>query len=132
MPRPWLLLLLPLLLLLLLVAGCDSRLLPACDCPDSADPVCGVDGLDYPSACRARCSGVRVWHAGECGADGPATCNCRPVTDPVCGADRLTYVNACEAGCAGVGIASVGVCPPPDGGAPVDAGTGADAAAPTP
>jgi hypothetical protein len=108
------------LALLLLLPGCGaSRALPACDCADVTDPVCSLDGVDFASACHARCAGVRVWHAGACGADGPVACNCPPAVDPVCGADHLTYTTACEATCAGVAIADVGVCAPPDGGAHV-------------
>lgn len=62
----------------------------ACMCSDDADkdnvehssgwgrarrptgPVCGSDGVTYPSSCRARCAGACVEHPGPC--EDPGAC----------------------------------------------------------
>ena len=39
---------------------------PKCVCPDLFDPVCGSDGVTYPTACDAACAGADVAHQGSC------------------------------------------------------------------
>jgi YHS domain-containing protein len=109
--------------LLLVALGCGDRTLPACKCPTVVDPVCGINGVTYPSACRAACLGERIRRAGDCSADGPTDCSCPGGGDPVCGTDLATYTSACAASCAGAAIAHAGACvTTPDGGAAADGG----------
>lgn len=75
-----------------------------CMCPDTASPVCGIDGETYQNSCAAFCAGVDVDYPGTC------ECLCTLQWDPVCGVDGETYGNACAAGCAGADIAYDGIC----------------------
>lgn len=47
-------------------------------CPDAGAPVCGGDGVTYPSRCAARCAGARILYPAAC-VDGcraaPADCD---------------------------------------------------------
>jgi len=86
------------------------------NCPaDSSEPVCGCDGITYPSACVAEASGVTFYTAGQCGqCVEPAQMNpdtlCPYVYDPVCGCNDITYMNACMAEAAGVVSYTPGPC----------------------
>ncbi|KAF4521567.1 hypothetical protein B566_EDAN001287 [Ephemera danica] len=72
-------------------------------CPASGEPVCGSDGIIYPSDCEMRkktCGkGVRVAREDEnlCRRAAGSKCEhrCAKEADPVCGADGRTYINAC-------------------------------------
>ena len=47
---------------------CGATCNDACDCPAPGnEPVCGVNGITYPSACLAECNRVAVHSQGECG-----------------------------------------------------------------
>ncbi|XP_072174629.1 agrin-like [Diadema setosum] len=88
---------------------------------DSSVPVCGSDGIDYPSACalrRAACETQRDLHISSIGycescdsvvcthgafclmtENGPTcTCSdrCQPINLPVCGSDGQTYASECK------------------------------------
>src|SRR4030095_1572602 len=90
------------LLLLIAFAGCTTRNLDACACPETHDPVCAADGVTYDNSCWAECAGTRATHSGFCSSDGG--CSCSKQGMPVCGSDRKTYPNACLANCAGVSV----------------------------
>ncbi len=54
-----------------LPGACDAALPALClplpdDCGPAGDPVCGCDGLTYPSACEAMVAGVGFMHPGPC------------------------------------------------------------------
>jgi hypothetical protein len=97
------------------------------------DPVCGVDGVTYGSACEAALARVEVASEGAC--EGaicasnrdcnlgeicyPPTMRCQEpcgpiacfVEDPVCGTDGVTYIcGESDAWCAGVTVAYDGRC----------------------
>ena len=108
----------------------------ACNAFDG-EPVCGIDGGTYPSACEADCAGVDIQSDGPCADEactsdaecgptqfcdtglscgaGPGTCEARPdfcyrKLSPVCGCDGQTYDNPCSAHAMGVSVASEGEC----------------------
>ncbi len=55
-----------------------------CGCEDEEPfPVCGEDGISYPSACEAACVDVEIWYEGDC--------DCRPV----CATDGQGWQNSC-------------------------------------
>ena len=37
-----------------------------CSCTDTFDPVCGVNGMDYPNPCEATCKGTSMECKGSC------------------------------------------------------------------
>jgi len=103
-----------------------------CD-PDEQSPVCGCDGITYPSPCFASQTGVRLATNTECvcadsdecvgdqfcqlddSCSNPGFCvqppeSCEPVSEPVCGCDAMTYANACSAAQAGVRVSAQGEC----------------------
>ena len=45
---------------------CENGSCAVCECPAVFEPVCGVDGNTYDSACTARCARVEVAALGEC------------------------------------------------------------------
>jgi|GEM_PF-1417634 len=70
----------------------DSGGCPSCECAPSipaapvdcaacstaSEPVCGTDGVTYPSRCHARCAGVKLLYASECHPTclaAPGSCN---------------------------------------------------------
>jgi hypothetical protein len=68
-------------------------------------PVCGTDGVTYPSSCEVPwCRDIGVAAAGAC-------CRCPEVYAPVCAGDGRSYPNLCAARCAGVSVMSEGPCP---------------------
>lgn len=85
-------------------------------CPEGSSPVCGCDGEQYSSPCRAEASGIRSYVTGSC-SDGciDATMitdndGCGTATDFVCGCNDETYINACFAEAAGVLDYTSGPC----------------------
>lgn len=85
-------------------------------CPAGSSPVCGCDGQQYSSPCRAEASGVRSYVQGNCN-DGcidvtqiSANDDCGTETDFVCGCNDETYINACYAEAAGVLQYTSGAC----------------------
>ena len=67
-----------------------------CNCLCRKHPkkeVCGVDNITYPSACHARCAGVRIASQGSCIDCTLVRCSTQYV--PVCGTDGLTHKNYC-------------------------------------
>jgi hypothetical protein len=110
-------------------------------CYPTGPPVCGCDGVDYPSPCvAAKGGGVSVNHEGECPPPscqtnddcderdrcakdvgvcdrGPGVCEplpdtCMPSGGPVCGCDGVTYRDWCEAVEAKVNLAAEEACRP--------------------
>ena len=66
-------------------------------CPETFDPVCGIDGNTYINECFAAKSGVQLAGLGACTPSG-----CPDVREPVCGMNGRTYLNRCEASVARV------------------------------
>jgi len=77
-------------------------------CPDAGAPVCGSDGVTYPSRCAARCAGARILYPAACvegcraapdgceldcawglalSADGCVTCQCAAAPSAACTTD---------------------------------------------
>ncbi|KAJ8315504.1 hypothetical protein KUTeg_007654 [Tegillarca granosa] len=94
--------------------NCPCRL--NCFCPPNllfmppSPPVCGVNGIQYPSACQARCENVEVSCIGPCPCTARRKCKCPKTSQqlPVCGTDgqthqsrRLTGLPALPAGTGG-------------------------------
>jgi len=89
-------------------------------CPSTVKPVCGSDGLIYPSYCHMKkenCgTAVHVVEDEECTRADGAACQhrCTNDYDPVCGTDARTYLNLCilrvETCRSGVEFAHYGVC----------------------
>lgn len=73
-------------------------------CPYIYDPVCGSDGVTYPSECSMESltcgTNVTVAYQGECvETETAAPCDpnraCFLILSPVCGSDGVTYPNLC-------------------------------------
>jgi hypothetical protein len=100
--------------------ACGATCNDPCDCPAPGnEPVCGVNGLTYPSACLAACNGVAVHYEGECGLGMPicalpkdsgpcsahlahwyfdtSSMSCKPFTYSGCGGNANNF--ASEAAC---------------------------------
>ena len=105
---------------------------PPCECPPPGnEPVCGVDGQTYGSACLATCAGVPIAAPGECGFTlpdcslpmTPGACNeqldrwywdaqlqqCKPFVYSGCGGNSNNFTS--EAGCA-LACTPIGPCLP--------------------
>lgn len=99
------------------------------DCPPELDPVCGVDGQTYRTACNAACRDVEVASVGactpaDCSDDRPCPdplvctagrcveppCECRDARAPVCDTQGRTHANACRMACAGGELDYPGPC----------------------
>lgn len=85
-------------------------------CPEGNSPVCGCDGEQYASPCRAEAAGVRSYITGVCN-DGciditqvESSDDCGNETAYVCGCNDVTYINACFAEAAGVIDYTPGAC----------------------
>uniref|UniRef100_K1QU08 Serine protease inhibitor dipetalogastin n=1 Tax=Magallana gigas TaxID=29159 RepID=K1QU08_MAGGI len=84
-----------------------------CPCsPTPGPPVCGSDGVTYPSPEEALKGKVAISCDGSCPCS--TDCVCNDTSDPVCGEDDVTYDNACKAICSGVEIACQTCCPCPE------------------
>ncbi|CAH0386305.1 unnamed protein product [Bemisia tabaci] len=90
-------------------------------CPQNGDPVCGTDGIIYPSACEMKkktCDkGVEVETSEKgCVRAYGSTCEhkCTKDKDPVCGTDGRTYLNKCllqvEICRVGISMSHLGPC----------------------
>ncbi|KAK7792117.1 hypothetical protein R5R35_009648 [Gryllus longicercus] len=100
-------------------ASCP-RVCPAA-APGGDDPVCGTDGVIYPSLCEMRkktCGkGVREALAEDsCSRAAGSRCDhrCGRDRDPVCGTDGRTYLNRCmlqvEVCRVGIALSHLGPC----------------------
>src|SRR5688572_13142359 len=81
-----------------------------CDaCPDPwVRPVCGEDGMTWPSECEATCNEVPIAFIGDC------SCDCWGESDVVCGSDYETYPSPCSANCMGADVLAPGPCVCPE------------------
>ncbi|XP_019921231.3 serine protease inhibitor dipetalogastin [Magallana gigas] len=83
-----------------------------CPCsPTPGPPVCGSDGVTYPSPEEALKGKVAISCDGPCPCS--TDCVCNDTSDPVCGEDDVTYDNACKAICSDVSVACNKSCPCP-------------------
>ncbi len=87
-----------------LLAAMALAAVPACNlqvsgddanCPAENAPVCGEDGLTYPSSCVAGLAGVKVVSTGECGTT--------PVTPNSCTGIECGVGQTCQEMCAAAG-----------------------------
>ena len=74
-------------------------------CPETFDPVCGVDGNTYINECFAAKSSVEVAGLGACTPNG-----CPSEYEPVCGMNGRTFINRCEAAAERVPVQRKGTC----------------------
>lgn len=78
-----------------------------CGCAGVGEPVCGADGVTYPTACDAQCAGAAIAQAGECRPE--CDCSGEPV-ETVCAVNGRTYSSGCEARCEGTTGMFSGTC----------------------
>ena len=93
------------------------------DCEGNVSPVCGCDGITYPSLCQLQSFGVALANLGDCACSsyadcgeneycdarschGPGQCvarpeNCEPEGQPVLACDGDEYDSECDAAAAG-------------------------------
>lgn len=75
--------------------------LPTADCPSSGEPVCGCDGVSYPSRCEAAAAMESIRSAGTCDQkpSSPSPSESATCGGAVCGASEfcLFGVGACNA-----------------------------------
>lgn len=60
--------------------------------------MCGADGIEYPSACKAACANVTVQLDAPCACLTCAVVTPTPKTQ-VCGVNNVTYDTTCAATC---------------------------------
>ena len=100
-------------------------------CPEVTDPVCGADGVTYPSECDASAHHIAIDYTGECVPDCQVDSDCGPSelceegacveadcpvldaddhSQEVCAEDGFTYQTSCHARLARLSIAHEGCC----------------------
>ncbi len=57
-------------------------------CPDTYQPVCGVDNQTYDNSCKLKAAGIELHSAGKC----DSVCDDN-IVEPLCSFDNVTYQN---------------------------------------
>ncbi|XP_075980434.1 serine protease inhibitor dipetalogastin-like isoform X2 [Anticarsia gemmatalis] len=77
-----------------------------CECENQYKPVCGSDGITYPSLCFLKCRAyktqklITIKNEGQCRNQQELNCNsCSLELKPRCGTDGKTYANLCVFNC---------------------------------
>jgi hypothetical protein len=78
--------------------GCvgDGGQMMMCDCPEGGDPVCGLNGVQYPNRCEAECIGVDA-NPGPCNGCQEFACDLACDGPFARSADGCEFCGCCEA-----------------------------------